>query len=103
MISALSFVSFLSSGFVGALSDSYGRKPFIYFQIITTIIANIYMVFFDNFFVFFGLMLIMGLNGTAIPTGPISNAIVADILPQKYRIMGYAYYYILGGFGLGIG
>ena len=101
--SVAGLLAFLFAGFIGGLSDTFGRKPFMIFQIIITAIPYIIMLFYNNLYVFLGLWCLIGINGSTIPTTPISNSIVADTLPENARILGYGFFYILAGIGLGGG
>ena len=51
-------ITFLFSSFIGHLSDKYGRKPFFYLAIITSMIPRVVIIFYNNFYLYFSLSLL---------------------------------------------
>eukprot|EP01084_Bolivina_argentea_P308083 532607_1 len=88
-VSIEALLSFLASGFMGKLSDSFGRKIFLIITILSYMIPRTTMIFYVNFWLYFCLAL-----GQALYTGLITIIVkgyVADIFIDKnIRITAYA-------------
>ena len=95
--------SFLCAGIVGYLSDKFGRKPFLYFQLFTTWAPYIPILFYNNMYMFLGLLTLMGLNGSTTTLCPAQNGFIADSLPNKLRLKGFGTVYTMGGTSLLLG
>eukprot|EP01084_Bolivina_argentea_P192534 330496_1 len=95
--------SFISAPIVGTLSDKFGRKPFMFIQLITYSIPYIFMLFSNNIYIFLILYTLIGVNGATQISTPVTSAYISDILPQRLHIMGFALIYLLSGVGLLIG
>ncbi|ETO20392.1 hypothetical protein RFI_16825 [Reticulomyxa filosa] len=76
---------------------------FLSMHIVTSAIPFVPFLFGKNIWPYFGLSLLMGLNGSNNSSTPIMNAYVADILPAHLRTMGYSLMYLAGGIGLLLG
>ena len=57
------FITFVVSSSVGYLSDRYGRKIFFVVAIITWAVPRVTMIFYINFYLYFGLSLLTAING----------------------------------------
>ena len=91
-------ITFLVSSFTGHLSDKYGRKIFFYVAVITWMIPRCVMIFYINFYLYFGLGLLQAVNGGDFFIA--SKGYLADIIPNKEeRIIGYGF----GQSAVGIG
>ena len=95
--------AFLSAPIVGGLSDQYGRKPFLILQLVTYSIPYIFMSFYNDMLIFILLSTMFGLNGSTLIQTPVTQAYIADVLPQKLHIIGFGLTYLLSGLGLIIG
>ena len=102
-LSIAGFIALLSSGIIGQLSDKYGRKGFLIFQAITMLITVIGVILWNNMYFYLMLICIVSLNGSTVVTTPVINAYVADVLNEKYRIIGYGILYGNVGISLLIG
>lgn len=82
-------LSFLTSGFMGKLSDSFGRKPFLIITVLAYMIPRTMMIFYVNFWVYWVLSLGQALYSGFIPI--VSKGYIADIFPDKnMRMIAYA-------------
>eukprot|EP01084_Bolivina_argentea_P096836 174074_1 len=98
--SILGLLSFIFAGMIGHLSDIYGRKIFLYFQLFTNWIPYIPMLFYNNMYLFLGLRTLVGLNGSVSILCPAHLGYIADSLPQNQRLKGFSTIYIMGGISL---
>ena len=96
-------LAFLTAPLIGTLSDHFGRKPFLILQVVTYSAPYVVMSLYNNMYVLLAGFTLVGLNGSSNLSTPPSSAYIADILPQRLRIMGYALMYLLSGAGLLIG
>ena len=87
---------FLSAGIVGRLSDSFGRKKIFYIANITAVFPFLFMTFFDDFFIFFGISAFIRMNGL----DGVITAYVSDSLPKNMRLFGYGIVQLVFGIGL---
>eukprot|EP00484_Ammonia_sp_Unknown_P027396 CAMPEP_0197028582 /NCGR_PEP_ID=MMETSP1384-20130603/8234_1 /TAXON_ID=29189 /ORGANISM="Ammonia sp." /LENGTH=496 /DNA_ID=CAMNT_0042457601 /DNA_START=20 /DNA_END=1510 /DNA_ORIENTATION=+ len=102
-LSVANLFAFITAPLIGRLSDIYGRKPFICAQLIIYAIPYLFILFYNNMFVFLVLWALQGLNGSTQISTPVTQAYISDILPQRLHIMAYALMYLLSGFGLLLG
>ena len=96
-------VAFLFAGFIGRLSDRYGRKKFFYLALITNSLPIIPLIFFKNIWPYFAFYIFGGLNGSNNSATPAAIAYVSDIIPSTQRTVAYGLMYLMGGIGLFIG
>jgi MFS family permease len=80
------------SGFVGnviggALTDRLGRKGMVIFGLLTSAFVNLMVAFVNTINLVYVGALFMGLFGNA--SGPATQAMVADLLPEKKRAQGF--------------
>lgn len=99
----MGLVSFLFSGYMGRLSDAYGRKFFFIFFCICKVIGYIPLLIVDNIWYNMALTPIAGLTGGNNSATPIMIAYGADVIPEDERTLAFAIMYFLGGIGLLIG
>ena len=92
--------AFLSASLVGNLSDTKGRKPFLYMQVILRFIPFIFIIIYNNVFIFLMLLSLVGFNGSMYVITPASNSYMSDIIPKPLRIHAFGFKYLLSGFGL---
>ena len=78
-VSLAGLVSFLFSGFIGRLSDAYGRKFFFIFYLFAKLIPWIPLLFTDNIWYNFYLYPMVGLNGGMNSATPVMIAYMADM------------------------
>eukprot|EP01084_Bolivina_argentea_P252870 424596_1 len=102
-VSLAGLVSFLFSGYIGRLSDAYGRKWIFILYLVTKLIPNIPLLFTDNIWYNFYLYPITGLNGGMNSATPIMIAYMADIISEEQRTLALGIMYVCGGIGLLIG
>lgn len=93
-------MSFLFSGFIGSLSDAYGRKPFFYLGLIISALPFIPLCFFYNLWPYFIFNSFCGLNGSGNSFTPVMIAYVSDIIPASHRTVAFGLMYLMGGIGL---
>ena len=93
-------ITFVFSGFIGSLSDKYGRKPLLYCCILLAIINNAVMIIYVNLYLYWSLQAINSIF--AIPT--IMTAYISDIIPkQSLKTIGYGMLFAFGSIFFFIG
>eukprot|EP01083_Nonionella_stella_P306106 1070692_1 len=95
-------VSFLLAGFIGRLSDSFGRKPFLILAIICWMIPRVTILFYINFFLYWSLALLPDING-GDQILPALKASISDIVSPKDRINAFGRIHGAMGAGLIVG
>jgi len=84
------FITFVVSSSVGYLSDRHGRKIFFLMAIVTWAIPRITMIFYINFYLYFGLSLFTALNGGDFFVA--SKGYLADIIHDKdERVVAFGF------------
>lgn len=76
-------ITFITSSYIGHLSDRYGRKLFFFLAIITWMIPRCVMIFYVDFYIYFGLSLLTSINGDNFFIA--SKGFIADIFPDKEK------------------
>jgi MFS family permease len=82
LLSANALFGFFSGPFWGALSDRYGRKPFLLLSQFGTLAGFVILIFANNLTVLFVSRIVDGLFGGQFP---IAKAIVGDVSKPKDR------------------
>lgn len=98
-VSIAGLLQFLFAGFFGRLSDSFGRKWFIFLAIIFYAVPRGILIFYVNLFLYWSLSLFVD-----IPTF-VFGAAFADIFhgSQTLKTVAYSLLYAMGGLGLFMG
>uniref|UniRef100_A0AC35GA01 Major facilitator superfamily (MFS) profile domain-containing protein n=1 Tax=Panagrolaimus sp. PS1159 TaxID=55785 RepID=A0AC35GA01_9BILA len=86
--SLFSFLQYLSSPFLGALSDVYGRKPILLASIIGSLISYYIWSISTTFSIFVLSRIVGGLSKASVS---ISTAIVSDLCTTAQRGRGMAF------------
>ena len=96
-------MSFIFGGLIGRISDSFGRKPLLYLNIILA--AGLYcpLIIFPNIWLALAMLIPAGLNSSDNSFTPTMIAYLSDILPESQRTMGYAVAYAFSAIGLVFG
>eukprot|EP01083_Nonionella_stella_P160107 523078_1 len=102
-LTAMGFVSFIFSGFLGRASDSFGRKIFLLLTFFVGLLNRGVMVFTDHLWLFFGLRALYGINGGRDAQTPVMNAYYADVLPPHLKTLGFGLSYAMAGIMLFVG
>ena len=61
------------------------------------------ILFYNNMYIFFSLLPLMGLNGSTTTLCPAQNGFIADSLPPSLRLKGFGTVYTMGGISLLLG
>jgi len=91
-------ITFFTSSYIGHLSDRFGRKLFFFVAIITWMIPRCVMIFWVDFYVYFGLSLLTSINGDNFFIA--SKGYIADIFPNKEK-RGIAFGFGQSAVGIG--
>lgn len=83
--SMYSFLQFISAPTVGALSDTYGRKPLLVLSLIGIAVSHLVWIFSYNFGLFIIARMIGGISKGNVS---LSMAIVTDVTGTKSRGKG---------------
>ena len=105
-LTAMGFVSFLFSGFLGRASDSFGRKGFLLLTFAVGLLNRGIMIFLSgdyNLWIFLGLRPLYGINGGRDAQTPVMNAYYADVLPPHLKTLGFGLSYGMSGIMLFVG
>ena len=90
-ISLRGLLGFLFAGFVGSLSDSYGRKPFILIQILICCVNYATLAIFGNLLTWFILNGVDGLFSSSQALNATMTAYVSDtISDQNLKTIGFS-------------
>ena len=95
-ISIYALLQFLSSPFLGALSDRYGRRPILLLSLIGAALDYVLMAFAPNLWILFIGRMISGLTGANMT---VATAYIADISDDKNRAANFGL--IGAAFGIG--
>ena len=93
-------ISFLFCGFIGRISDAYGRKICMFINVFVNQFHFVPIIFIPNLWVYFIVSLLNGVNGSENSLTPIMAAYVSDILPIDLRTIGYGALYCVAGVAL---
>ena len=74
-----SVAGLIGSTIGGAMADRFGRRGVILFGLIVSAFSGLTLGFVNQFYMFYGLSVFVGLMGSA--AHPAHNAMIADILP----------------------
>eukprot|EP01083_Nonionella_stella_P132980 404347_1 len=96
-------MSFIFGGLIGRISDSYGRKPIFYMNIILSALKYFPLVFFPNIWLFWIMLSVSGLNSSDNSFTPMMLAYISDIMPPYQRTIAYSVAYALCGIALFVG
>lgn len=96
LFALFSACSFLSTPFIGRLSDKYGRKPLLIYSLVGTVVS-FFMAAFAPGAIF--LFIARALDGLSAGNIPVASAVISDTTPPQHRARGFG---IIGAsFGLG--
>lgn len=96
LFSIFSACTFLSTPFIGRLSDKYGRKPLLMYSLMGTVISFIMAAFAPSAIFLF---IARALDGLSAGNIPVASAVISDTTPPEHRARGFG---IIGAsFGLG--
>ena len=85
-----SFICFLFSIFLGYLSDTNGRRKYIRYTVLVTMIPFLGVLIYPDIWLYFGLLPLFGFVGsTSIFTG-LFITYIADIMPPDYLAAAFA-------------
>eukprot|EP01083_Nonionella_stella_P014897 41717_1 len=93
-------IAFLFAGFVGRLSDAYGRKIFLIAHPILYSLQILPLIFANNFLWYLLLTPCAGLVGASLGLSPMMSAYISDVLPCSQRTLGFAVSYGSAGVAL---
>eukprot|EP01084_Bolivina_argentea_P021566 40075_1 len=79
------FVAFISQGYIGRLSDAFGRKRFLYFVWICTISQYIPLCFTTNIWWYLALSPLAGFSGMVNGLPTILQSAISDITTPQFR------------------
>ena len=93
-------VAFLCAGYVGRLSDAYGRKWFLMLHPVLYCVPILPLIIDNNFLWYLVLTPISGFVGASLGLSPTMSAYISDVLPPTSRTLGYAVAYGAAGVAL---
>ena len=97
LFSIYSICEFLSTPFIGILSDKYGRRPLLIFSLLGTA-GSFFLMAFAPSAVF--LFLARALDGITAGDFPVAQAVISDTTEKKDRARGFG---IIGAcYGIGV-
>jgi MFS family permease len=96
-----SISSFMGTFLGGGISDRFGRKGILVFSLIATSLSNVAMGLVNTMEAFFLLALTVGILTDA--GVPASQAVVADLLPEKQRAQGFGLLRVVVNLAVAIG
>ena len=102
-LSVRGLVSLLFAGFIGRLSDSYGRKWFLLLNVFINFLPYAFLAVVYDLWLYYIFYSIVGLNGSNNSATPVMAAYVSDTLPIHLRTVGYGALYCTAGVGLILG
>jgi MFS family permease len=96
LFAIFSLCSFISTPFIGRLSDKYGRKPLLVISISGTAVSFLMAAFAPNAFFLF---LARALDGITAGNIPVASAVISDTTPPDQRARGFGIIGAAFGFG----
>eukprot|EP01084_Bolivina_argentea_P280685 480061_1 len=93
-------IAFFFAGFVGRLSDAYGRKIFLLLHPILYSLQILPLIFANNFLWYLLLIPCSGFIGASLGLSPMMSAYISDVLPPNQRTLGFAISYGSAGVAL---
>ena len=93
-------LAFFFAGFVGRLSDAYGRKLFLLLHPILYSLQILPLIIASNFLWYLLLTPCAGLVGASLGLSPMMSAYISDVLPSSQRTLGFAISYGSAGVAL---
>ncbi|HNO85653.1 MAG TPA: MFS transporter [Anaerolineales bacterium] len=96
-----SVAGLIGSTIGGAMADRFGRRGIILFGLIVSAFSGLTLGFVNQFYMFYGLSVFVGLMGSA--AHPAHNAMIADILPAEQRAEGFGIMRVISNFAWIIG
>jgi len=96
-----SIAGIVGSTIGGAMADRYGRRGIILFGLVVSALSGLTLGFVNEFYVFYGLSVFVGLMGSA--AHPAHQAMVADLLPADKRSEGFGIMRVVNNFAWIIG
>ena len=96
-----SVAGIIGSTIGGAMADRYGRRGIILFGLVVSALSGLTLGFVNQFYVFYGLSVFVGLMGSAAQ--PAHQAMVADLLPADKRSEGFGIMRVVSNFAWIIG
>ncbi len=100
LFALFSLCSFISTPFIGRLSDKYGRKPLLVASIAGTTLSFIMAAFAPNAIFLF---LARALDGITAGNIPVASAVISDTTPPQDRAKGFGVIGAAFGFGFVFG
>lgn len=96
LFAVYSIFQFLSTPFIGRMSDKYGRKPLLVVSILGTAVSFFMMAFAPNAIFLF---LSRALDGVTAGNLPVASAVISDTTAEKDRAKGFGIIGASFGFG----
>lgn len=96
LFALFSLCSFISTPFIGRLSDKYGRKPLLVISITGTALSFIIAAFAPSAIFLF---LARALDGITAGNIPVASAVISDTTPPQDRAKGFGIIGASFGFG----
>lgn len=100
LFALFSVCQFISTPFIGRMSDKYGRKPLLLGSIIGTALSFVLMAFAPNALFLF---LARALDGITAGNIPVAMAVISDTTDAKSRAKGFGILGAAFGFGFVFG
>jgi MFS family permease len=102
----LLFTFFTISGFIGstiggAMTDRFGRKSMLIFNLITSALFNLAMGLSPSLYFCYGIALVGGIIASA--GGPAGTAMIADLVPEKKRAGAFGIFRVVFNTAVAIG
>ncbi len=100
LFAIFSLCTFISTPFIGRLSDKYGRRPLLIGSLIGTAVSFFMAAFAPSaFWLFFA----RALDGITAGNVPVASAVISDSTEPKDRAKGFGIIYAAFGFGFVFG
>jgi len=100
LFALFSLCSFVSTPFIGRLSDKYGRKPLLVISLAGTALSFIVAAFAPSAIFLF---LARALDGITAGNIPVASAVISDTTPPEHRARGFGIIGAAFGFGFVFG
>ena len=102
----LLFTFFTIAGFIGstiggAMTDRFGRKSMLIFNLITSALFNLAMGFSPSLYFCYGIALVGGTIASA--GGPAGQAMIADLVPEEKRAGAFGIFRVVFNTAVAIG